>query len=122
MSKPIKIVGRTALLATICAPEVLPSAVFVPNGETSAPFCAHILRDDDLSFTDMFVSKCRAATGLPEDGSRDDELVAHMWPFYEDFPQQNYTCTGCGTSDKAERGHYIKHNGEVCRKTAQACA
>lgn len=117
-----KIIGRIAILAAICSPDVLPSAVFIPGTEKSEPFCAHVLRSDDLSFTNKFINQCRTKANLPKDGSRDDEMVAHVWPFYEDFPHQNYTCTGCGVSEKVESGHYIKHNGEACRKTAQACA
>lgn len=122
MAKPITLVGRTQILAAIYNPETLPTAIFAVGDY--APFCAHCLRESDLSFFEKtFLPHLRQINNVaPEDSKKDEELKIKLYKFFEDYPERGHTCTGCASSEQIPVPHLIKYSESACTKTTEDCA
>lgn len=122
MAEPIKLVGRTAIIAAIYSDDFLPSAVLHPTN--AAPFCLHGLRSSDLAYFDnKFMRHLRLENGVAgADGSKDEELTCDFYPFVEDYPHyKGHICTGCQIGDSTDT-HYVRDSATACTKLAEECA
>lgn len=125
MAKPITITGKTELLAAIYDENNLPSAIIVPTDDRAAPFCLHSLREGDESMFEEVLKRALNNEGIDFKPEHYEEATFTMWRFFEDFPRQDYKCTGCainGNKGKGAGTHFISASADVSVKLCEDCA
>lgn len=127
MAKYTLITGRTEILAAIYDEKNLPTAVLSDHREDHDPVvpnCLHSLRYGTLEVTEGILQEFADACGVDKE-KEPEKIVARLYPFYEDYPQQHHNCIGCHRAaefDENVEGHRIHSTEEYARKLCEDCA
>lgn len=128
MSKYRLLTGRTEILAAVYDEQNLPTALITDHPasgrSSSAPTCLHALREGPLESTEQMLNHFAAASEVDKN-KEPEEIIARLYPFFEDYESQHHSCIGCSSNDSYGVGdgtHFIHDTESTARKLCEDCA